>query len=97
MRNMKFVDVFGKRFKIKHDPALSAAGTHGVTCVENKLILIDPKLKGEEFNQVMLHEQFHAVFDRLGIRQAVKDEVEEMIVDALATFMIDNYVVKPKK
>ncbi len=93
----KTVNVFGKTFKIKYDKTLASKGVHGVCDSDNNLILIDGLLKGDSLMQTLLHEEFHAVFSRIGLRQAVPDEVEEMIVDALATFIVDNYRIAPKK
>lgn len=59
------------------------------------LIYYDPNCK--ILKQALLHEEFHAVLERIGFHQAgVSHEIEEMMVDALSTFICENYEIKEK-
>lgn len=98
--NRKVVNVFGKPYLVKYveDPTLPGDEHQVAGYCDNKKceILVSSKLQKEEMTQTTLHEEFHAVFHRVGINQSVGREIEEVIVDSLATFLVDNYKVTPK-
>lgn len=86
----RVVNVFGKPYKIKYDD-MSKTDACGLTDNKNSLIIIDSSLKGEELKHTLLHEMFHAVLYRTSITQSLSHDLEEVIVDQIATFLVDNY------
>lgn len=87
-------DVFGEaikyRFK-KLDPSLD-----GEYCCKDKIIYIDKSLTGESLVQTLIHEECHAIFDRLGLKHVVSPDLEEIIVDSLTKWLIENYKISSK-
>ena len=58
-------------------------------------IIIDPR--AQNIVQVTLHEQFHAVWDRLSLNQtSISSDIQEIICDAFATWVVEKYKLKPK-
>lgn len=66
----------------------------GITDSRRSLITIEKTLIGKELEQTMLHEFFHAVLARTGVSQAISHELEEVVVDSIATFLVDHYDFK---
>jgi Zn-dependent peptidase ImmA (M78 family) len=91
---MKF-KVFGKNVPVKFTD-LSEEDAYGIYSRKTGKILIDSKLKDDKLLHTLLHEGFHAVFDRVSIRQGVGTEAEEIICDTFATFLLENFVILPK-
>jgi len=85
------LNVFGKTYRIEYKPLEDVDGE----CHNKKaLIEVDETLQGKDLAQTLLHEAFHAVFHRLGYSQAVHHDIEELMCDSFATFLIDNGLVK---
>ena len=84
------VNIFGKTYAIKYED-LSKAHVYGLVDNKNALIMIDKTLVGYELQQTLIHEYLHAVFDRTSLTQSIPDELEEVIVDQVATFLVDMY------
>lgn len=83
--------IFGQNIKVSYKKNLINNGVAGSYNTSTKEIEIDKSLKGKEFNQVLLHELIHAVFDRLGlINTNVSHELEEIICDNVATAISEN-------
>lgn len=84
--------IFGQKIKVVREKGLGQrTGLAGYYDPAKGLIAVDAELKGNEFNQTVLHEFFHAVFIRVGLPQArVSHDAHEMIVENFATAMIEN-------
>ena len=87
--------VFGLNIPVR-EADLSEEDAHGLYLRKKKQILLDHNLKDEDFLHTLLHESFHAVFDRISLRQGVSTEAEEIICDTFATFLLENFHLKPK-
>ena len=69
---------------------------------DKKQIILNETLTGDNLTQVLLHEFIHACIDRLGWRQFMTHEIEEMVCEQLSVALIENFQVnmignKPKK
>lgn len=65
---------------------------------EDSIIMIDENIKGDYKKQVILHEEFHVVLDQIGFNEtSINENVEEMIVETLSRFVIDNYHLNERK
>lgn len=85
------INVFGKTYRIEYKPLEDIDGE----CHNKKaLIEIDESLQGRDLAQTILHESFHALFHRLSLSQVVHHDVEEIICDTFATFIVDNGLAK---
>lgn len=92
----KTLTVFGKKVKVKTQAGLTQKGVCGLFLAEEGQIVLCSSLKGEERLQTLLHEFFHAVIARVSVNQAINNEIEEVIVDTLATALIENFTVDIK-
>lgn len=90
MKKPIVVNVFGCAYAIKYDD-LTKSEACGITDNKNRLILIDKSLTGDDLKHTLLHEYFHAVLYRTSVVQSLSHELEEVIVDQIATFLVDNY------
>ena len=86
----KSIMILGKRYDIFYKD-LRADHAFGMTDNRKRVILIDQSLTGEELQQTLLHEFFHAVLHRTGASQALHGDLEEVLVDSIATFLVDIY------
>ena len=86
----KCINVFGKTYEIKYDD-LSKTDACGYTDNKHRLIVIDSGLKGDDLTHTLLHEYFHAILFTTSVTQSLSHDLEEVIVDQLATFLVDNY------
>ena len=86
--------VYGKEIKIKPVKKLmdikDALATYSW---RDSTICYDPRLKGDELLQTMLHELFHAYCDRVGLHQMPSWSLdkEELIADGFTQIIIENF------
>ena len=86
------LNVFGKTYRIEYKPLEDLDGE----CHNKKsLIEIDQSLTGSNFTQTLIHEGLHALFYRLGYNQVIHHDIEELLVDQIATFLVDNFTFEP--
>jgi len=92
------INIFGIEYKIeKRERIVTNEGVcHGLIDFETQIIYLDETLSKEEFQQTLLHEAFHGVVKRLGLNQSIAHEVEEVLVDSFATFLIENFHLRPR-
>ena len=84
------INILGKTYKIKYEDK-SKTDACGLTDNAKALIIIDKSLTGKDLEQTPLHEFFHGVFHRVGANQAIAPELEEIIVESIANFLVDIY------
>lgn len=89
----KTINIFGKIYRFEYLD-LEDQNIDGEHKAKLNKIIIDKNLKGKELTHTILHELGHALFHRMGWRQAIPHEVEEIVVDTFATFLVDNDLVK---
>lgn len=59
-------------------------------------ITIDPT-KPQDIKHTTLHEEFHVVFDRVGLNQtSIGDDMQEIICEVFASWIVENYKITPK-
>lgn len=87
------VNVFGKTYQIVREKL----DEHDGLCEsDSRKITVSKNLRGDRFKQTLLHEEFHAVFDVIGLGSAVDSTLEEIIVEALSQFVVEHYKITPK-
>lgn len=89
------VEVFGKKVPVKLEEIDNNFG--GFFYPYEWKIIVNKNIPHEEYFRVLLHESFHAVFTRTAIDQSVPYEVEQIIVENMARFIVENFELKPKK
>lgn len=91
----KTLNIFGNKIKI----SIEDIGTEDAGRYYEKLNLIKiaPHLKGDDLMHTLLHEVGHAILVRTGVRQAIEDQVHEVIVENMATALLENFDIKLKK
>lgn len=97
MRKVKSKKIMGKTCKYTYTDLQDAMGLFVPSTFE---IFIDKTLKGDDLAHTVLHEEFHAVWDRLGLGNTeISHDIQELIVDGLSKFVTEHYklVDKPKK
>jgi BarA-like signal transduction histidine kinase len=90
--------IFGVTVPVKDYPNLiHERGWAGFYDITEKVIYIDPAIKGAERMQTILHEFGHAVMYRTAMQQTkIPHEVFEIIVDNFATALTENFNIRPK-
>ena len=85
--------IFGRKYKIRIKRNLTSEEGHpawGFHDPESRIIFIDPS-KDNCTPHTFLHEAFHAVIHTISIDQSLDGKVEEIIVDSLSTYLVENY------
>jgi Zn-dependent peptidase ImmA (M78 family) len=94
----KKFQVFGQEIKVelKKGPLfVSDQPVLGYYDTENKLIVIDKSLSIEQKFTTLYHELGHALLYRMGLEKtSLHHDVHEMIVEAYAKFLFDNFRMK---
>lgn len=96
----KKINIFGKPHKITVIPNLTAYGTpvQGLLVLNDYHIYLEKNQKPEEMMHTLLHECGHAIIQRISLNQTgLPPEVEEVIVDSFATFMVETFNIRLKK
>lgn len=83
----KNLKIFGLKFKVK---VTALNGILGLCDRSSNTIYIEQDQPEKEMWHTLLHELGHAVFGRIGLIQGVNHEIEEIIVDSLATAILEN-------
>ncbi|MBX3018011.1 MAG: hypothetical protein KF767_08985 [Bdellovibrionaceae bacterium] len=90
--------IFGVSMQVKRRKHLrTKEEAMGIYYPGQNLIHIDADLKGEEYDQCVLHEAVHALLDRLHISPAIDEDVEEIIADSVATMITENWKLSKKR
>lgn len=97
---VKKVNILGEEYKIvrklgkKYSESIPVDDYYGLCLREEKLIFINPKLKGKEYYRTLLHEMGHALQEANGmVYTCVLDQnLEEMLVETNAK-MAHRYTV----
>ena len=91
------LNIFGLTVSVETTNKLMEKGVSGLYMAQESKILVDTgQFKGDAV-QTLLHEIGHSVIDRTGIRQTLSDELEEVIVDNIATAITENFTLSLKK
>lgn len=85
------LNIFGQTYKVKPTNLIETMGALGLCDRKDKVIYIDNTVDEREQYCTLLHEMGHAVFSRVSLVQAVDAKLEEVIVDTLATAIIENF------
>lgn len=88
-------DVFGTKVKyIKQDLGPDTDGEYNTI---DKTISINTRLKKEEIPETRLHEEIHAIIDVLGFTSRISDDVEELLIGNISSWIAKNYRLIEKK
>ncbi len=103
MKLLGRLNIFGEKWKVYHgelDPR------HAGLCEYQKMKLTVSKeipIGSRLFLETLLHEVFHASFERCSYKQSgLPHELEEVMIDQLAKILTENFnefgkILKPKK
>lgn len=92
-KKIKPLTIFGQVVPVFIVPLEKAGGYYYPT---EKKIEIDSSLPDQDFPRALLHEIFHATFDRVSFSQAIPSELEEVLVDTLSKVVVENFTLKQK-
>jgi hypothetical protein len=84
------LNIFGKEYRI----AFGELQSNDVgTCnhITGEIILDRSKTTHDSIEQVAFHEILHAIFDRIGARQFIEPQAEEMLCDSISKCLMDNF------
>ena len=91
---MKFL-IFGRTVPVKVDPRLVESDVLGIYDPVRKEILIKPGLTGQLHLETVIHEFFHATWDRMGFNQtSVHSDLQELLSENLTIALIENFKVQ---
>ena len=92
----KEVIILGQKWKLKRTKGMLDAGIMGRCNPKEKIIQIDDTLKGYELEHTVLHELGHALMYCNSTYQVINHDTEEVLVDTLATFLLESFQIKLK-
>lgn len=96
MKKIKSVDIFGKNCPIKVVSNMDNAYL-GLFYYEEFRIEINKNCPKEKYDEILLHELFHAVFNRSSLNQCnITSDAQEIIVDQFAKFITENFKLVKK-
>lgn len=90
---MKKLNILGKDHDLIYR---KLKGAYGYCHKGDNKIEIDKSLMGDDHDQTLLHEMFHAALFRIGLDRELNSVVEEILVETLAHVVIDNFIIKPR-
>lgn len=91
------INILGRLIPIKYDQLTDSNGEYDS---DKKEITINKKVYDlDELRYIELHEIIHALVDRIGFDQmpSFTGDLEEVFCHAVATIMVENYEIYPKK
>jgi len=91
--------IFGRLTFYVEDESLDAKETTAkwqpLEGEEFDIIFINPKFQNPK--QAILHEELHALFNRIGVHQtSMTEDMEESIVEAVSQFITEAYVMRAR-
>jgi len=90
------LNVYGQMIPVKRTKGLKELGMMGFYSPNTKSIEIDSTLRGRDYNETLMHEIIHSVFDAISLNTIVSLEVEEMVADNVAKCLVKNFTFKKK-
>lgn len=94
---MEFIHIMGRLTALIGDPSFLGEGdvAEWFPCRGEEFDIILYRPGDPALSQTLNHEFLHAVLDRMGFNQTdIGQNIEEMIVDTIATFIDENYKLK---
>jgi len=85
----KKINILGKDYKVEQEVM---SGIDGKIIFNGGIIFIDPT--GESIEISFIHECLHAVLHRIGARETIDDQLEESLVETIATFFHEKFYFK---
>lgn len=93
----RVIEVFGMSVPVyKLENLLNVEGMYGYYDPNGKYIAVDASLKDKILEHTIIHEMFHAVFDRLHIDAQMEHSFVEVLVENLSVAIMENFSIKPK-
>ena len=90
------IQILGEKYKLKLVNGLRFSGHIGLCDFKSKIIQLDAELKGDELQQTLCHELFHAVCYEGSLYQTISPDLEEVVVDLMAKSLIKNFNLRCK-
>ena len=90
--------IYGQKilYKVK-DLEKENLNLYGYYDTNEKTIFINKKLKVDDLKSTILHEEIHAIFDRIGLNQtAHTSDFQEIICESISKFICENYIIKDR-
>lgn len=95
LRKIKSVNILGKKCPIKVTPM--DENTLGLFYYNEFKIEINENCPDDKYDEVLLHELFHAVFNRASLIQChITGDAQEIIVDQFSKFIVENFKLVKK-
>lgn len=95
LKKIKSVNVFGKKCPIK--VCKMDENYRGLFYYDEFRIEINETCPDDKYDEVLLHELFHAVFNRSSLIQCnITGEAQEIVVDQFAKFILENFKISKK-
>lgn len=88
--------IYGNEIKVIIGEINEHLGYAGFYDPESKTIALSSKLKGDDLTSTFTHEVIHAIADRLGWRQWLTREMEEMLCEQISVALAENFTMKLK-
>jgi hypothetical protein len=84
------LNILGKEYRITFGE-LQSDNLGICNHVTGEIILDRSKTTHDSMEQVAFHEILHAIFDRIGARQFIEPQAEEMLCDSISKCLLDNF------
>ena len=97
MKKALVFDIFGAIIPVEYvTDLIGDEGAEGIYCAKTKSIQIDDSLENDDYMMTLIHEFFHGISDRISLNQALDERLEEIICDAFAKCIVENFEIKTK-
>lgn len=91
------VNIFGAKVSIEFKQIPDEMGLAGYYDYTKLSIVVDSRLKGDAKISTILHECLHGCFHRMSYRQSIPHALEEVMIDQISNFLVENFDIKFKK
>lgn len=95
---MKKININSHVYTISSVKNLAKKTGHDAECdFEKKQILIDARLKGDDYMRALLHEIRHGMHLEMGWYEILSSQAQELDAESLASFLVANFNITIKK
>ncbi len=84
------LNIFGKEYLVKIQ-SISTQEIGICNHLTNEIFIDDSKITNDSLEQVIIHEVIHALVDRIGFRQFLESQAEEILCESLSRCLVENF------
>ena len=90
------LNIFGLDYKLLKVNELETGGVANLN-YQTRTMKVLKTMKGQRYDECVIHEMVHAVFDRIGVGSTkLHPDFEEIICDSVAKVVSENFKLVPR-